>query len=688
MSLSDISDKGAVIKALEEFDALERDAFLKKYGFGAAHSVFINWNGKRYDSKAILGAAHAFQFPDKGPLEFNEFSGGEGGTAQKLRSLGFELVGDTDQPAASAETLREAFDHLLKQWTEMRSSDPYSKEHPLSRAFEAFTELLREAEPVRSRPQIKTKWSVGRGNWAKVPWIGLLDERTTKSIQSGVYCVFLFREDRSGVYLTLNQGVMEPTGRLGSTEGLRELQLRGEEIRPQLATIGESGFALDNRIDLRSDGIGKKYEKSTISYKLYSTDAPPSGDELLSDLETLLDAYDHYVTEGAQPPPPKKELASVVAAFASALEECHVSFGKRHVPLVRAFVASLATKPFVILTGLSGSGKTQLALQFGEWLGESRKELIPVRPDWTGAESIFGYEDALQPAKEGRKAWQLPAALSFILQAARDSDNPYVLVLDEMNLAHVERYFADVLSGMESQEPVLPDLYREDDGQWRTPEISAPNLPFPRNLFVIGTVNVDETTYMFSPKVLDRANTIEFRVETDELSADAQKPGRCAEGDPALVRGFLEIAVDEDFHLRNPPPERDELVARLRSLHMLMAEGGFEFGHRVFYEALRFASMLYAAGETNPEAALDLQVLQKVLPRLHGSRRRLEPLLCGVGQFCHDLDYKEGSINQGDVGEFDPLSADITTARLPLSFKKVQQMTRILRANQFVSFTE
>ena len=88
-----------------------------------------------------------------------------------------------------------------------------------------------------------------------------------------------------------------------------------------------------------------------------------------------------------------------------------------------------------------------------------------------------------------------------------------------MNLAHVERYFADMLSGMESMQPCLPNLSFQN-GSWRMHPSKEEKLPYPRNLFIVGTVNVDETTYMFSPKVLDRANTLEFRVGTSDLLED------------------------------------------------------------------------------------------------------------------------------------------------------------------------
>ena len=127
---------------------------------------------------------------------------------------------------------------------------------------------------------------------------------------------------------------------------------------------------------------------------------------------------------------PILDLEAIVTAFSDALRESFVDFGQGHLALVRAFVSSLATKPLVILTGLSGSGKTQLAIRFGEWLGGSRLHVAAVRPDWTGAEALFGYEDALKLVAGGKPAWNVPATLAFLLRAAGDPRYPYIIVLE------------------------------------------------------------------------------------------------------------------------------------------------------------------------------------------------------------------------------------------------------------------
>lgn len=341
--------------------------------------------------------------------------------------------------------------------------------------------------------------------------------------------------------------------------------------------------------------------------------------------------------------------------------------------LVRSFMSSLLAKPFAILTGLAGSGKTQLAMRLGEWFGTDehgrhRHVVVPVRPDWTGPESIFGYEDALRTSTTGAPVWFVPEAFEFVLRAANDPDHPYLLILDEMNLAHVERYFSDFLSGVESRRPVLPDLiFDQASRQWVLRDVEAQRLPLPRNLFVVGTVNVDETTYMFSPKVLDRASTFEFRVTSDELDAELQRPTAAPAGEDHRVRAFASLAERDDWQREHPHPFRDEIVSTLREAHAILAEANQEFGHRTLYEILRFCAFYASTGDTDGSTALDLVIMQKVLPKVHGSRRRVEPVLTALGALA---------IGSGPAPQ------------LPITHHKIVRMIESVRANQFVSFAE
>jgi len=384
----------------------------------------------------------------------------------------------------------------------------------------------------------------------------------------------------------------------------------------------------------------------------------------------------NYVAPGESRP-----FIDVAEEFSQSLFNCGITFGERHEEIVDRFLCSLVTKPFLILTGLSGSGKTQIAVKFGEWLGEDYHLLIPVRPDWTGGEAIFGYENALDTASN--PSWFVPASLEFIIKANQNPNDPYLLILDEMNLAHVERYFGDFLSGLESRKPTIPNLQKGDDGKWRLKEDETHLIPLPSNLFVVGTVNIDETTYMFSPKVLDRANTIEFRVATEDLTHGLNKPIPCEPGHQGSIRTFLALSEDDQWQYQHTPATIEIYADKLRKLHEMLCEGGFEFGHRVFYEACRFFAFYGELGHDTWEEALDIQIMQKILPRLHGSQRVLGPTLRKVGAFCYNpIQFDDKTTT------FDPLSIDVTDAVLKHSFAKVQRMYRNLMLNQYASFTE
>ena len=365
----------------------------------------------------------------------------------------------------------------------------------------------------------------------------------------------------------------------------------------------------------------------------------------------------------------REEVDAAARAFSDAVE---ISGLRLSPTFVASFFAAAATKPFVILTGQSGSGKTQLAMRFGEWVGfdaggRPRSLVVPVRPDWTGPEYLFGYPDALRSAP-GKEVWAVPDALEFALRAAAEPDEPYMLVLDEMNLAHVERYFADFLSGVESRRPVLPALTRAD-GEWVAVEGSG-RLPLPRNLIVIGTVNVDETTYLFSPKVLDRAFTFEFRTAAADLDPALRRPLPVDEGLAVHRQTIVRAIVDDEWQHANAHPNVDVLAEHLVRLHSLLAQSGHEFGHRVLYEALRYAAFLHATGLDDQWSVLDWIMLTNSLPKVHGTRARVETELREMRSFAAEEDGRTSG------------------PRMPRSVDKLDRMISVLIEAQFVSFTE
>src|SRR5439155_104617 len=157
-------------------------------------------------------------------------------------------------------------------------------------------DAFRKTEAVRNRPSLVVTASRGQGNWVKVPWIAFLDTRETATPQKGVYCVYLFRKDMTGVYLTLNQGVMEPFKRLKSAGATTFLKENARRIREEFPELRSLGLAVDDDIDLRVErGLGARYKVSTIAYKFYETGNVPGDETLLADLANLVGLYERYV---------------------------------------------------------------------------------------------------------------------------------------------------------------------------------------------------------------------------------------------------------------------------------------------------------------------------------------------------------------------------------------------------------
>lgn len=350
-----------------------------------------------------------------------------------------------------------------------------------------------------------------------------------------------------------------------------------------------------------------------------------------------------------------------------------------HIFLITRFSASLLTKPFVILTGLSGSGKTKLAQAFVQWIcqDDNQYRIIPVGADWTNREPLLGYPNALKP-----EVYVKPdsGVLDLIIQANDQPDLPHFLILDEMNLSHVERYFADFLSVMESKEEI--PLHAEKMVQNGVPE----KLKVPSNLFIIGTVNIDETTNMFSPKVLDRANTIEFRVTQDEMKnflgniRDINTDVLTGKG-AGMAKSFLEMAASREF----ATADIAEINAALVQFFGELKKTGAEFGYRTATEILRLIHQLTVLdNELTTSQKIDIAIMQKLLPKLHGSRRKLCPVLETLGSFC--ITDKVSIIKDVfDKADFDYNGDGIL---YPLSLEKIARMYRGAIDNGFASFAE
>jgi hypothetical protein len=369
-------------------------------------------------------------------------------------------------------------------------------------------------------------------------------------------------------------------------------------------------------------------------------------------------------------------------------------------------VVALAAKPFVILTGTSGTGKSRATLRLAEQLQDHYGaavdgqifQLVAIGPDWTSPKKLLGYRTpfgAERTRSDGTKtneSYEITETLRIILRACNPNSTkvPHFLVFDEMNLSHVERYFAPFLSLMEASNiledganapivdrqslAVISELLDVEDKD--TPEAESARLlvkneqplTLPPNLFYVGTVNVDETTYMFSPKVLDRAHVLEVRALTPSQYVSGVAPD--ATIDLAHANTLLREAIDDreagDGHLADPAAVLDPLVskhgvdaaelAKCKTLTLqvldgcfhLLAPTGFEFAYRVVKEVHGYlfvwTKAQLALGKAPASVldswvdGLDRALFQKVLPKVHGNRSALSDSLKALAAFLGGSD--------------------------------------------------
>jgi ABC-type transport system involved in cytochrome c biogenesis ATPase subunit len=331
------------------------------------------------------------------------------------------------------------------------------------------------------------------------------------------------------------------------------------------------------------------------------------------------------------------------------------------------YFLSIKTKPFIILAGLSGTGKSRLvrtlAYQFNNIEADKTAEkntptnfqLIKVKPNWHDSSELLGYESRIS----GKDRLIATDFIRFIVKAWQYPDTPFFLCLDEMNLAPVEQYFAEYLSAVETRRVIdgkiktdalisgklITKYANKADGidaayeLWNEleltdtriqDELKATGLGLPSNLIVMGTVNMDETTHSFSRKVLDRAMTIEMNdinlseglgVDTDDWSYPAE---------PLQKELVLSEKTQGTEVFAELSTTGTEIITYLDLINTKLEGSPFKIAYRVRDEFLLYA-FNYSLLETKPEDwmknVLDEMTLMKILPRIEGDEEKTKCLI-------------------------------------------------------------
>ncbi|MEN8775099.1 MAG: hypothetical protein ABF379_16905 [Akkermansiaceae bacterium] len=536
----------------------------------------------------------------------------------------------------------------------IKTSDPES--HKVLQNLET---LLGELEKEFSKYRGVTftfAHSKGSGSFPRVPWVGILPPG--QSPKSGIYFSMCFGREGNGAVAGLAESVQN-RGRIQTNERIEESKV-----------INVNG------------GDPKQYYNNTYENPLEILKDSFSYEDLKEHVRVSLDrALECLDLKQSNPPMPFTKIPPEISDY--------------------TVCEALLSKPFTILTGASGTGKTKLATSLAKHLSNidsSNSQIVAVGADWTDNRSVLGFVNHLNADKDGPR-YQSTPILDLLLRATNDTDVPYFLILDEMNLSHVERYFADFLSAMEQKDGTLK-LHSESSELRRAGRDSADvpaEIEYPENLFVIGTVNIDETTYMFSPKVLDRANVIEFTVSAGEIGAFLKEPNDYPEIEtaaPGIAEGFLQLAKQaRNLGCEKLPEQPAEKISKhLLDLFNILKAERFEFAYRtakeinIYLQVCRHLAEDKAAWDISGwRNDLDDQILQKLLPKLHGSAGRIGKLLATLTHYCDSGEYKADISTQLSAAA--ELESGEKTA-FPKSLAKLQSMIGTLRDEQFVSFIQ
>ena len=397
---------------------------------------------------------------------------------------------------------------------------------------------------------------------------------------------------------------------------------------------------------------------------------------------SLVNASQSYVVDLCVFLADKQDLVRIIIEGVDKIAINKLKSSNQHHSIYTSYLTALRTKPFMLLAGISGTGKSRIVRKLSQatvteelqkaegykgtdfandrWTLHSPAnfELIQVKPNWHNSMDVIGYLSNI-PSPH----YVFTPFIEFIVKAWQHPEVPFFLCLDEMNLAPVEEYFAEFLSAIESRsfedgkyitDPIIKPFnsFGEDVAKIMVntlfPNFKASDteseiakvithfrtrgLTLPKNLIVIGTVNMDETTFSFSRKVLDRA----MSVEMNEVNYDSFLTDTTDDNLKAIVKAFEEnkdadlnaLLVDRHIEAREIKDELGEdakfTIDYLKRINALLEGTPFKLGYRAANEALIYLQASKEFSQTDRTAALDNFTLMKILSRIEGDETKLK----------------------------------------------------------------
>lgn len=365
------------------------------------------------------------------------------------------------------------------------------------------------------------------------------------------------------------------------------------------------------------------------------------------------------------------------------------------------YLTALRTKPFMLLAGISGTGKSRIVREMAKacWkegdpeFGKNHPKnfcMVQVKPNWHDSSELIGYVSRLNGEK-----FVVGPFLRFLAAAIKDPNTPYFLCLDEMNLAPVEQYFAEYLSVIESRKlndsgiiETDPIIEYEDtdaygnliDQLFNTPEErkaykmaeGGKRLTIPQNFFVVGTVNMDETTFSFSRKVLDRAMTIEMN-EVDLHGGLERGIGN----EIGYIGNSIIGDAAEGCDIYEDNKELcDQVLTYLEQVNTILEGTPFKIAYRTRNEFLMYAVNRKAlAPDSHLWQTLDEMTSMKILSRIEGDEERTKNVLNSLKVL----------VDEQIVASIPPAEDGKSTTK-SISATKIDEMLAKLKATGFTSY--